>query len=268
MKPIVIAEIAKEHEGSVQKAIDLANLAIEAGADKVKFQAYNIDDLNSEHPNFDRYKKCHLSIEQLFEVKKNIKSNAFSLSCFSIKLLPDIALFLTDIKIPSTFLCYEDFVYRAITLFHDIHISTGMFSSVRINSKLSDYTNFGNKSGKRVIPYHCVSQYPTKLSNARLSRLTYLNDPVLGLGYSDHTVGHSCLLIAACMGCTHLEKHFSLSKEKPWCFNAEDLKVFIDKLNNRIEILKDRDQTAQDKESFEFYKREFVGLSKWYDQNQ
>ena len=67
---------------------------------------------------------------------------------------------------------------------------------------------------KKITLLHCVSNYPTKLSEINLQNIEYLRNIFkLNVGLSDHTVSENVPAFAVALGSTIIEKHFTLSKE-------------------------------------------------------
>jgi len=87
-KAYIIAELAKSHGGSVEEAKRLAFTAIEAGADCVKLQYYNENEIPTSHLNWQRYQDCYLSLKELSYLKEEIEKQGadFLVSCFNKEL--------------------------------------------------------------------------------------------------------------------------------------------------------------------------------------
>lgn len=268
MNPIVIAEIAKEHNGNIAKAQLLIDDAAAGGADAVKFQAYSLQDLNPKHPNFERYMKANLPLPKLEHLKTYAAEYDldFYVSCFSLTQLSKIAAFTTKIKIPSTFLSYEDFVIEAINRFDEVHISTGMHTFETAIKFLDKYVDLGIKKDTRVIPYHCVSLYPTPSNKLRLDRVKGLARTFDIVGYSDHSVGNNAPLIASHLGAEYIEKHISFTSEfKPWCWTEKSLSQFRLLLNYDTVMMEDSEITEEEASNFEYFKDEYKGLQRNYN---
>lgn len=265
MNPRIIAEIAKEHNGDFIKALALMEEAITAGADSIKFQIYDISDLNEDHPNFERYKECHLSLKKILDLRDiaSDKGAELSVSCFTISLLPKLAKHFTKIKIPSTFLTYSDFVKLAIDNFKEVHISTGMHSFDLVVQMLDYYRNYkGETKNKFLIPYHCISLYPTPTIDLKIGRVATLRNRYGIVGYSDHSVGNKACMLAAHYGADYIEKHYAFNEaQKPWCWTDDSLQAFRNTLKSETSMIKDSDMNQSEKDNFNYYKKEFNGLN-------
>jgi sialic acid synthase SpsE len=64
-----------------------------------------------------------------------------------------------------------------------------------------------------VVPFHCVTRYPTDPSRANLSRMARMTWGNWPFGYSDHSIGIEACVFALAMGASVIEKHFSLPGE-------------------------------------------------------
>lgn len=265
MNPRIIAEIAKEHNGDFPKAVALIEDAALAGAQAVKFQTYSLDDINDEHVNYQRYRDCYFSLKKLLDLKDIAESKGidFYVSCFSIVQLPTLSRHFTRIKIPSTYLTYSDFVKLACDNFKEIHISTGMHRYDVILKILDYYSDYIKDKKKVLIPYHCVSLYPTPYDSLKMCRVIALRNRYGIVGYSDHSVGNKACMIAAHNGADFIEKHYAFCEtNKPWCWSSESLKSFNTSLRSETEMVKDRKLTKQELSNFDFYKKEFCGINK------
>ena len=256
-RPVIIAEIAKNHNGSLTFAKNLADLAIKAGADYVKTQAYDMATMNKAHANFDRYEYSNLEMKDLRLLKTHVESQGkrFLLSCFNKKLLIQIKeLGLNEIKIPSTYAVNEPFLDEAKNLFDKVFISHGFKEGLKY---------FLNAPGTgKVINLFCTSLYPTKDEDICLDAFNNFYG-----GFSDHTEG-LCAAMAIWLKrpemCPfYLEKHFNFAYAKrsyEWDF--DELKSFV-YLTNRIIKMHETDPQSfinkglELKKNFEFYRSEF-----------
>jgi sialic acid synthase SpsE len=264
VNPRIIAEIAKEHNGCTTKAMALIDDAALAGTHSVKFQMYNMNDLNEDHPNCERYKECYLSLKKILELRDyaDSKDLDFYVSAFSVDMLPRLARHFKKIKIPSTFLTYSDFVKVAIDNFREIHISTGMHSWDLVIQMLDYYKNYIKDKKKFLIPYHCVSLYPTPYMNLKVGRVATLRNRYGIVGYSDHSVGNRACVLASHYGADFIEKHYAFCEaQKPWCWTSDTLKAFQSSIRSETNMVKDSPLSQQEKDNFTYYKTEFNGLN-------
>lgn len=144
--------------------------------------------------------------------------------------------------------------------FDKVHLSTGMHTKSDIHAYYTKYTSMQDIFKCDLSMYHCVSEYPTDLNKAKLSRL---QDPWIDYcGYSDHTKGTDAILVAWLMGARYIEKHFSIKEDaKEWCTTPKEMELLFSNINELDIILEDKEMGDAEKENFEFYKKEFNDLS-------
>ncbi|MDD2493581.1 MAG: N-acetylneuraminate synthase [Tissierellia bacterium] len=228
---IIIAEAGVNHNGSMENAFRLIEVAAEAGVDYIKFQTFNAEKLvsesakkadyqvqntgNSEESQLQMLKKLELSQEQhhrLIEYcnKKNVQffSTAFDLD--SLEYLKEIGL--QVVKIPSGEITNLPYLRKAATLFSEVILSTGMATLDEISDAIKVFLSAGiNKENISIL--HCNTEYPTPMEDVNLKAMLHIQE-VFGtkVGYSDHTLGIEVPIAAVSLGATIIEKHFTLDK--------------------------------------------------------
>lgn len=229
-------------------------------ADGVKFQAYDIRDLQSDHPNKARYEKSCFSLdelEELSEYSKNLNL-MFWCSCFTTGLLKPLSKFTDTIKIPSTYADKVQFVLEASKYFKNIHLSTGMHLITDTIELMRFYKNVCSE----LVLYHCVSEYPA--FNLNLERIKLYNILYDRVGFSDHSIGFGAMKYAWFLGATYIEKHFVLTegeqRKKPWCITPYDLSLFNCLIDQEIDYMKDKGLSEEAKRNYYFYKKEYKSL--------
>lgn len=263
-KPIMVCELGKEHNGDIEKAKQMLREAKKCGFDIAKLQAYSLDDLNDKHSNNRRYRQCWFNLEQLGDLAKYAYDIEMPLFCsvFSKSMIKPLSVIFREIKIPSTYLTNEVFVRECINSFNTVHISTGMHTLEEITACYRAYTNYNKAltSPRTLIFYHCVSEYPTMFVDSKLSRLKLI-EPNLN-GFSDHSIGNRQMLVAALLGASIIEKHFSLSPSAAsWCISPDEMIEFNSLVTMMIEGISDKEMTETERKNYDFYKTEFESLN-------
>jgi N-acetylneuraminate synthase len=258
-KVIIIAEAGVNHNGNIELAKKLIDVAVEAGVDYVKFQTFKSESLVSKFAEKASYqientkdavesqlqmlKKLELSNSQHFELvqycnNKNISffSTAFDLE--SLSFLKELGL--NIVKIPSGEITNLPYLRKAAALFKQVIISTGMSSMVEIEEALDVFLQEGIKKNDITI-LHCNTEYPTPMSDVNLKAMLAIQK-MLGVkvGYSDHTMGIEVPIAAVAMGGTMIEKHFTLDRSLPGpdqlaSLEPDELKNMVNSIRN-IEI--------------------------------
>jgi N,N'-diacetyllegionaminate synthase len=220
--PLLIAEIGNNHEGDPALAIELADAAMEAGADAVKIQVINPVRLvnRSQAERIAQLTRYRLSIDVFTEMSERVraKGRLFMASAFDVDSLTSILPVIDAVKIASGDLNFALLLGRAASSGKPVILSSGMSTLEEIRQAVA--TIAANLPAERTVQdslgiLHCVSLYPTPLDNANLSAIHTLRS-ALGLttGYSDHTLGNEASVAALALGARIIEKHFTLDKKR------------------------------------------------------
>ena len=218
-KIIIIAEAGINHNGQIRIAKKLVDKASEAGANYIKFQTYNTDDLVLKKTKLTPYQKKNLknNISQHLMLQKNQlsfkdheilfkyakkKKIKFLSTAFDEKSLELLKRFNLDyIKIPSGEITNYLLLRKISRSNKKILLSTGMASIKEIKKAL----NILNKKKKDLIILHCTSDYPARLKDLNLNFIHKLKKFGFGIGYSDHSTSIITPSIAVGLGCSVVE---------------------------------------------------------------
>jgi N,N'-diacetyllegionaminate synthase len=238
---LIIAEAGVNHNGSIESAKKLVDIAVDAGADYVKFQTFkaetlvtqsaekaeyqkNITDKNESQ--FDMIKKLELdraAHEELIEYCKSKEirflSTAFDHDSIDLLAELDIPLY----KIPSGEITNLSYLRHIGRMGKPIIMSTGMSTLEEVRSALDILMEAGAKKDKITI-LHCNTEYPTPMEDVNLKAMLTIRDELgVNIGYSDHTLGIEVPIAAVAMGATIIEKHFTLDRALPGPDHAASL---------------------------------------------
>jgi len=224
MSIFIIAEIGINHNGDVEIAKKLIDVAKDAGADAVKFQKRTIDlvyskeflDSPRESPwgNTQRAQKegLEFGLKEYQEIdsycrEKGIEWFASAWDLESLKFLRQFNLKYN--KIASAMITYENFLKEVASEGKYTFISTGMSEVKQIDRAVEIFRD-------AKCPFelmHCVSTYPMDDEDANLNRIKTLRDRYkCNVGYSGHEVGLAVSYAAAALGVTSLERHITLDR--------------------------------------------------------
>jgi N,N'-diacetyllegionaminate synthase len=230
---IIIAEAGVNHNGDLEKALQLIDEAATAGADYVKFQTFRSEELVSASAGLADYQKQNVSEanSQLEMLKKleipidwypmlirrceergiRFLSTGFDKESveFLLKFSPDF------IKVPSGEITNYDFLKFVGSCNKKVILSTGMstMAEVKMASKLLIETGLRSTD---LIVLHCHTEYPTAFSDVNLMAMRAIaQDLRVDVGYSDHTSGIEVAIAAVALGACCIEKHFTLDKTLP-----------------------------------------------------
>ena len=233
-RTFIIAEVGVNHNGSLEMAFQLIDVAVAAGADAVKFQTFKAEKVIAANaPKAGYQKETTISDESQLEMVKKLEldetahtklyqycrhkgiqflSTPFDLE--SIDLLNRLGLEI--FKIPSGEITNLPYLRKLGALKKRLILSTGMADLGEIEDALDVLTESGTPLGKITV-LHCTTEYPTPFEDVNLrSMLTIRNAfPGISVGYSDHTNGIEVPIAAVVMGATVIEKHFTLDRNLP-----------------------------------------------------
>ncbi len=259
-EPYVIAEIGVNHEGSLELAKRLIELAKEGGADAAKFQTYKAETIASRHSpyywdlakeptrsQFDLFKKYDKFGEKEYTdlaqhcLKVGIE---FVSTPFDARAVEFLAPWMPFFKVASADLTNTPFLRQIAGKGKPVVLSTGCATLGEIDSALHTLQRAG---GHDIALLHCILNYPTANANARLGMIRGLRHayPSQIIGYSDHTLpdeGMTPLCTAYLLGAVILEKHFTHDKTLPGndhyhAMDADDLKRFRQHVNALRELV-------------------------------
>lgn len=216
MKVSYIAEIGNNHHGDIKLAEEMADAAIDAGADFVKFQTYRVDEfIHRGNSYFSEFASDALDFDDFARLKHRVeKSKAgFLATPFdkeSFLMLDQLGL--ETIKISSGDLTNPQLLSLAVEMKKKLIISTGGATEDEIIRTV----DFLRRHALDFTMLHCTLDYPASFTDLNLNYLRTMRDicqcPV---GYSDHTLGIEASLAAIALGATVIEKHFTVDKSLP-----------------------------------------------------
>ncbi len=255
MNTFIIAEAGVNHNGSIELAKKLIDVAVEAGADAVKFQTFKAEKViskfaqkaeyqkkttDSQESQLEMVKKLELSFENFVELKKycderNIIFLSTPFDIESARFLYELGLEI--FKIPSGEIT-NYLLLREIGSFNKkIILSTGMADLGEIEDAI-DLLVASGTIRENITLLHCTTEYPAPIEEVNLKAILTLKEAFkLPVGYSDHTPGIEITIAAVAMGATVIEKHFTLDKNLPGpdhksSLEPDELKLMVKAIRN------------------------------------
>ena len=272
----VIAEIGINHNGKISIAKKLIDVAVDAGADAVKFQKRNLESLYKEEllsdPNLDSQ-----GLEILIDVLKEVEFNKYEYKeiinyCKNKKITflctpwdKKSVDFLQEFDIPSFKIASADMTnfplikYLAETK-KPLIISTGMSTMEEIEKMV----HFVQKLKVHFILLHCNSTYPSPTELLNLNLIPeYIKKFKILVGYSGHESNIIPSLTAVNLGAVLLERHITLDKnmdglDQAASLEPHELKTLIKNIRES-EIAKGK--TIKKMTRGEVLQREILGKS-------
>jgi sialic acid synthase SpsE len=223
----VIAEIGVNHDGSIERAMELVDAAASCGADAVKLQIFRADALMHRSSEFAAYqepqceeadpaamlRRYELGEEAVGQVVRAIAdcgmvplATPFSLG--DVETIEKLRL--PAVKIASPDLVNRPLLAKAARLGKPLLISTGAATIAEVDETAGWLASAG-------VPFallHCVSSYPTRNGDAHLGWIGEMSRRYEGvpIGYSDHTTEAMAGALAVAAGACIVEKHLTYDR--------------------------------------------------------
>lgn len=226
----IIAEAGSNHDGKLEQAKQLIDIAKEAGADAVKFQTYSAEQLYSRKTPPMKYLKKDKLIrkdESVWDLIKRIeisrewhkplvdyceeKGIVFLSTPFDLKAVDELEeVGMVAYKMASFEITHLPLLEYVAKKEKPIILSTGMADLSDIELALDTIYKQGNRE---VILLHCAVGYPPKYEDLNLRAIQTMGQAFqLPVGFSDHTLGITSDIAAVALGVCVIEKHFTVSR--------------------------------------------------------
>jgi N,N'-diacetyllegionaminate synthase len=250
----IIAEAGSNHNGNIEQAKRLVDIAVEAQADAVKFQLFNSELLLKKKAEIKELKKYEFNrswLKPLFNYCKK-KKITFLASVFdpeSIDLIYNLGV--KAIKIASSENLKHELLFIASRTKLPLIISTGMNNFADISESLEIIKNSGNKN---VSLLQCTSIYPCEPQYLNLNVISaFKNLYDFPIGFSDHSIGMSAPLIAIAKGAKVIEKHFTSNKllkgpDHFYSLDPKELKNMVSEIRNCEKMMGSKIKDIQEQE--------------------
>ena len=238
---LVIAEAGVNHNGDLNRALEMVEVAADAGVDFIKFQTFKANrlatsfaiqaDYQTNNKNILETQQEMLAKLELDEmahqeiIKQCTKSGIRFLSTAFDEISLDflLSLDISLIKIPSGEITNLPYLRRVAQLGLPVILSTGMSEMTEVRDAIQVLQQGGVKHSDLTV-LHCTTDYPTKMIDVNLRAMTSLHHEFkVKVGYSDHTMGIEVATAAVALGASVIEKHFTLDRRLPGPDHAASL---------------------------------------------
>jgi len=256
MSVFIIAEAGVNHNGDIDLAKNLIDVASEAGADAIKFQTFKAEKLVSKNTQKAKYQKENMQGkgDSQFEMLKKLEldentheeliaycktknimflSTPFDLDSVDMLYNLGIKIF----KIPSGEITNLPYLRKIGRLQEKIIISTGMSNMSEIKDALGVLIKAGTQK-ENITVLHANTMYPTPMQDVNLNAMLSISKELdIAYGYSDHTLGIEVDIAAVAMGASVIEKHFTLDKnmdgpDHKASLEPDELRAMIQSIRN------------------------------------
>ena len=245
----VIAEAGSNHNRKLSQAKKLIDVAVEAGADAVKFQTYSAESLYSKKTKkmkylekitsekqsvWDLIKAIEMPREWQSKLSKYCKKKGiiFLSTPFDLKAVDELAaLKVPAYKMASFEMLDTVLLKHAAKKKKPMILSTGMASMAEVKEAVRTVKSTGNK---KIALLHCSIGYPPPFKDVNLNAIKTMQKtfPGIPIGYSDHTMSIAIPAAAVALGAKIVEKHFTLSRklkgpDHPFALEPSELKAMV-----------------------------------------
>jgi sialic acid synthase SpsE len=228
--PFIVAEAGINHNGDLQLAFDMIEVAKKSGANAIKFQTYKTEEVCGDKKQMFTYKSQGKEItESMFELFSRYEFTRDEWIAIKQKCDTEDILFLStpqnrsdldlllELGIAAIKVGSDDFTNLSLlsdysTTRLPMIISCGMADMGEVYQALNVIGTF---DGYPTVLLLCTSQYPTPPEDVNLLKLKTLANafPDLILGFSDHTQGSLASSLAVSFGAVFFEKHFTMDND-------------------------------------------------------
>ena len=255
MNVFIIAEAGVNHNGLIDLAYQLIDVAAESGADAVKFQTFKAENLvsknaqkaeyqkqttNALESQFDMIKKLEMDVDAHKKLinycyEKDIMFLSTPFDHDSIDMLNELQLQI--FKIPSGEITNLPYLRHIGLLNKKVFLSTGMSNLQEVGDALTVLINSGTLK-ENITVLHANTMYPTPMEDVNLNAMQTIHKEFgVAVGYSDHTLGIEVDIAAVAMGASIIEKHFTLDKamdgpDHKASLEPDELKAMVSAIRN------------------------------------
>jgi N-acetylneuraminate synthase len=268
-----IADVGANHDGDLDRALRLIELAKEAGADAAKFQNFKADKIvskagfsnmggklshqaNWKKPVFEIYEDASISQDwtPILKQKCDDVGIDYFTSAYDFDSVDHVGPYLDVYKIGSGDITWTDMLEYTAKKGKPVIVATGASSMEDVERAMQAL----QKNTGQIVLMQCNTNYTGRADNFRYINLNVLKKfgqkyPDVILGLSDHTSGHATVLGAIALGATFIEKHFTddNSRSGPdhaFAMNAHTWREMVERSNELFLALGTDEKIIEDNE--------------------
>ena len=227
---LIIAEAGVNHNGDVERALELVGAARRAGADVVKFQHFRAGSIVAQGTKTAAYQEMNTGASDQFEMLRALELDledfskiasrcrdegiAFLCTAFDLDAAETLVNFgMKHMKIPSGEMTNAVMLRAYAKLGLPVIVSTGMATLDEVGASLAVLNDGGARD---VTLLQCTSLYPAPPETLNMRAMVTMREKFgLPVGFSDHSLGDHASLAAVALGASVVEKHFTLDCTLP-----------------------------------------------------
>jgi len=230
-KPFIIAEMSGNHNGNLDRALELVKAAANAGAHALKLQTYTADTITMDQKGglfdindpaslwngknlYQLYQQAHTPWEWHKYIFKY--ANSLGMLAFSSPFDETAVDFLEELNVPAYKIAsfesnHFPLLKKVAETGKPILISSG---TSKLNELYESVSYLKECGAKELVIFKCTSTYPASAENTNIKTIPVLQEifPDCTIGLSDHTMGIGASVAAVALGARVIEKHFTLSR--------------------------------------------------------
>jgi len=229
-KVVIIAEAGVNHNGDINLAKKMIDVAKNAGVDYVKFQTFTAKGLANKDAKKADYQLTNDNDTSQYNMLKNLEisfqdhitlidySKQKKIKFFSTAFDNDGLDFLNSLnfeffKIPSGEITNYPYLKKLSIIGKPVILSTGMSNKEEIKKALNILTS-NTLNIEDIVVLHCNTDYPTAYNDVNLKAMLDIKETFnVKVGYSDHTLGIEVPIASVALGACVIEKHFTLDRK-------------------------------------------------------
>lgn len=249
----IIAEVGVNHNGNMEIAKKMVDVAAKSGVDAIKFQTFRAEQLvmlnaekalyqkettGSGESQYEMLKRLELDYHQHLELinycqRRHIIFLSTPFDFESVVLLEKLNV--PAYKVSSGEITNLSLLEYIAKRNKPVILSTGMATLGEVEEAVATIRNSGNP---RTVLLHCTSNYPTEYNDVNLKAMLTLKHAFqLPVGYSDHTLGIEVPIAATALGACVIEKHFTLDRnlsgpDHRASLEPDQLKLMVNAIRN------------------------------------
>ena len=251
-KPYYIADIGANHDGDLERALILIELAKESGAHAAKFQNFKADTIvsgtafamlsNTSHQSnweksvYEVYKSAELNLEWTEAIKTKCAEVdiEYFTSPYDLEVLDKLDKYMRLFKIGSGDITWLEIIERVAKKGKPILIASGASNQVDVDRAMKVLFKHTDK----IVLMQCNTNYTVDKKKYKYVNLNVLDTyrniyPNIVLGLSDHTAGFTTVLGAIAKGAFIIEKHFTddnnrVGPDHPFAINPKNWKKMVE----------------------------------------